>query len=152
MTGEETSKEGLAIYEVGYLILPSIPEDKLSGVVESINAVVAKEGGIEIDGEAPFKQILAYSMSKTVGASRYVVSEAYLGWIKFEIEASKILAIKVGIEKMEEILRSLVVKASRQTDFTFAKARAVLKEMEEKEEEEKDEAASASQVVEQEVR
>ena len=157
MTEQEEGKRGLTIYEVGYLILPSIPEDKLAGVAESIKEIVAKEGGMEIDGEAPFKQPLAYSMSKTIGSSRYVVSEAYLGWIKFDLPAGKagvehpIEVVKKGIEKMEEILRFLIVKASRQTDFTFAKARADLKEMEEKVEEEKGEAETSGHVVEQEV-
>ncbi|MDP3763448.1 MAG: 30S ribosomal protein S6 [bacterium] len=121
----------MTVYELSFLILPSIPEDKLSDVVNSIRKVVTKEGGIEIDAEAPFKQPLAYSMSKTIGASHYVLTDAYLGWIKFEVEPANVLAIKVGVEKIEEILRFLLVKAPRETIFTFAKARAVLEDKEE---------------------
>ena len=123
MVNLEGDREGLSIYEVGFLILPSIPEDKLSLVVDSIRAVVTKEGGIEIDSEAPFKESLAYSMSKTIGASRYVLSDAYVGWIKFEVDRAKAPKIKVGIEKIEQVLRFLMVKAPRKTTFTFAKAR-----------------------------
>ena len=131
MINREARKEGLTVYEVGYLVLPSIPEDKLNDVVGSIRSVVTKEGGVEIDAEAPFKQSLAYSMSKTVGASRYVLSDAYLGWIKFEAEPINILAIKVGLEKLDEILRFLMVKAPRETSFTFAKAKAIVENKEE---------------------
>ena len=134
MAKAEETKEGLAVYEIGYLVLPSIPEDQVSTVAEEIKKIISKAGGVEIDGEAPFKQPLAYSMSKTVGASRYVVSEAYLGWIKFEVEPVKVALIKDGVEKMEEILRLLIVKAPRQTDFTFAKARVAMAELENKEE------------------
>ena len=136
MVNPEAKKEGITVYELGYLILPSIPEEKLTEVVASIKKVVAKEGGVEIDGEAPFKQDLAYSMSKTIGASRYVVSDAYLGWLKFEIEPAKVLAVKTGVEKIEEVLRFLLVKAPRETTVTLAKARAVVEEVEEKEESE----------------
>jgi ribosomal protein S6 len=104
--------------------LPSIPEDKLDDVVALIREVITKEGGTEIDAEAPIKQDLAYSMSKTVGSSRYVVNDAYIGWIKFEVEPAKILEIKTGVEKIKEVLRFLLVKASRETTFTFAKAKA----------------------------
>ncbi len=121
----------MTVYELSFLILPSIPEDKLSDVVNSIRKVVTKEGGKEIDTEAPFKQALAYSMSKTVGASHYVLTDAYLGWIKFEVEPANVLAIKAGVEKIEEILRFLLVKAPRETIFTFAKAKAVLEDKEE---------------------
>lgn len=126
MEKEEDNKEGLSLYELSFLILPSIPEDKLSGVVENINKLIVKNGGVEVGGEAPFKQLLAYSMSKTVGSSRYVVSDAYLGWIKFKSEPVKVLEIQKGLEKMEEILRFLIVKAPHDTNFTFAKARTVL--------------------------
>jgi ribosomal protein S6 len=119
----EAKKEDLSIYEIGYLILPSIPEDKLPDLTSSIREVITKEDGVEIDAEEPFKQPLAYSMSKTIGASRYVLTDAYLGWIKFEAQPAKVLAIKTSIEKMGEILRFLIVKAPRKTTFTFAKAK-----------------------------
>lgn len=122
MRKSSVDKEGLTVYELGYLILPSIPEDKVSDVVDSIKKVITKEGGKEFDGEAPFKHPLSYQMSKTIGASKYVVSEAYLGWLKFEAEAEKISKIKDGVEKMGEVLRLLLIKAPRETSFTFAKA------------------------------
>ena len=122
---------GRTVYELGYLVLPSIPEDNLSGVVNNLKAGIAKHGGEVFDGEDPFKQDLAYTMSKVVGASRYVVSDAYIGWLKFEIEPAKALAVKAEVEKMNEILRSLLIKAPRETSFTFAQAKAKLEEKEE---------------------
>jgi len=130
MENSKGAKEGLTVYELSFLILPSIPEDKVVNVVDSIRKVVINEGGVEIDGEAPFKQPLSYSMSKTIGASRYVVDDAYLGWIKFEIEPAKALAVKTGIEKISEILRFLMIKTVRETTFTFAQARKAIVETE----------------------
>lgn len=123
--------EELTVYEIGYLILPSIPEDKLSSVTSAIRKVIITEGGTEIDAEEPFKEPLAYTMSKTIGASRYVLSDAYLGWIKFEADRAKAPAIKAGMEKIEEILRFLLIKAQRETTFTLAKARAAVEEKKE---------------------
>jgi ribosomal protein S6 len=122
MRNKEANREGFTVYELGYLILPSIPEDKLGDVVSLIRNVITAQEGIEIDAEAPIKQDLAYSMSKVIGASRYVVSDAYLGWIKFEAEPAKIGAIKDRVEKMGEVLRFLLIKAPRETTFTLAKA------------------------------
>ncbi|MEK7175971.1 MAG: 30S ribosomal protein S6 [Patescibacteria group bacterium] len=118
----------MQIYEVGYLILPSIAENELAGVVDKIKEIIAREGGVEVDGEAPFKQHLAYTMSKTVGASRYVVSDAYFGWLKFELDSSKTTVIKSRLEKLNELLRFLLIKAPRETTFTFAKAKARMAE------------------------
>ena len=133
MVNLEGEKGEMTVYELGFLILPSIPEDKVSGIVDSIRKVITKEGGTEIDAEEPFKQDLAYSMSKTIGASHYVLTDAYLGWIKFEIERAGVLRVKAGVEKIEEILRFLLVKAPRETTFTFAKAREAVEGKEESE-------------------
>lgn len=127
----DTKERGRTVYELGYLVLPSIPEDSLSEVVDKVKAAITKHGGEVFDGEDPFKQDLAYTMSKVVGASRYVVNDAYLGWLKFELEPSQALPLKSDIEKMNELLRALLIKAPRETSFTFAAARAKLEEAEE---------------------
>lgn len=118
----------MQIYEVGYLVLPSIPEEGLNAVVDKMKAVVEKAGGKTLDGEAPFKQELTYTMSKTVGASKYVANEAYLGWMKFELEPVSAPEVKVEFDKIDEILRFLIIKAPRESAFTFAKAREALLE------------------------
>jgi ribosomal protein S6 len=112
------------VYEIGYLVLPSIPEDSLDSVVSKITNAFENEGGARIDGETPFLNSLSYEMSKQVGARKYVVREAYLGWVKFELEPSKIETVKATLEKIEEVLRFLIVKVPRETTFTFAEARA----------------------------
>lgn len=115
-------------YEIGYLVLPSIPETELSGVIDAVKGAVEKAGGIYLEGEAPFKYDLAYKMTKTVGASRYVVSDAYMGWLKFELEPAKALEVKVALEKINELLRFLLIKVPKETSFTFAKAQAAIAE------------------------
>lgn len=119
---------GRQVYELSYLLLPSIPEETLSDVVTKIEKVIEKKGGQKIDSEAPFLRELAYEMSKVVGASRYVVKNAYIGWIKFELpvieDADKhpVEEINTLIGEISEILRFLLVKAERETKFTFASA------------------------------
>jgi len=120
----------MQIYELGYLILPSIAEDATPQVVEKMNAVISKAGGKALDSETPFKYDLAYTMTKTIGASRYVVSDAYIGWLKFELEPGEVEAVKDELENMDELLRLILVKAPRETTFTFAKAKALLAEKE----------------------
>lgn len=121
----------MQVYELGFLILPSIPEDRLSGVVDVMKAIITQEGGAVIGGEDPFKQDLAYTMSKTVGASRYVINDAYIGWFKFELEPEKAPLVKAALEQVDEVLRFLLIKTPRDTGFTFAKARQAILDKEE---------------------
>ncbi len=123
MTENTSERE---VYELGYLILPSIAEDAVEAVEAKLEKAVAAAGGTKFDGESAVKIDLSYKMTKVVGASRYVVNDAYLGWMKFEIEPAAVTALKEEISRMDEIVRILLVKAPRESAFTFAKAQAAL--------------------------
>lgn len=120
-TTEDRKDRG--VYELGYLVLPSIAEESLSDVVNAIKGIITKSGGEEIDSENPEKIDLAYTMDKTVGARKYVVDDAYIGWVKFECDPACVPEINDAVKKLDEILRFLLVKTTRETHFTFAEAR-----------------------------
>lgn len=119
------------VYELGYLVLPSVTEDNIPTVVSNISSIIEKSGATALDSEDPFLNDLAYSMSKTIGARKYVVDEAYIGWMKFEAQSSMIEGIKLAVDKVEEVLRTLLIKVPRETTFTFAEARAAREAYEE---------------------
>lgn len=121
MSTTEDHKEK-SVYELGYLILPSIAEENVSDVVNTIKGIVSKAGGEEIGSEDPIRFDLAYTMSKVVGARKYVVNDAYIGWVKFECEPSCVVEINDAVKKLDEVLRHLLIKAPRDTQFTFADA------------------------------
>lgn len=129
MSTTEDRKEN-TVYELGYLILPSIAEESLSDVVNTLKGIVKKVGGEEIASEDPLKFDLAYTMSKVVGARKYVVNDAWIGWVKFECEPSAIPEVNEAVMKLDEVLRFLIVKAPRETKFTFAEALRKLEEAE----------------------
>lgn len=110
------------LYELGYLVLPSIAEEKLSDVVNSIKGIIKKFGGEETASEDPVAIDLAYTMSKTVGARKYVVDEAYIGWIKFNLDRSSVIELNDAVKKLDEVLRFLLIKDPKETGFTFAEA------------------------------
>ena len=115
----------MQVYELGYLILPSIPEESLPELALKIRGLM----GSPLDGEDPIKVDLSYPLHKTVGSSNYVVNDAYLGWIKFEGDPEEVEKVKEAMEKMEEVVRFILIKSPRETKFTLAKAREVLEEV-----------------------
>lgn len=134
MSTTEDHKE-LEIYEIGYSILTSVPEEKLGDVVSKIKKAVTDVGGVLLDGEEPYLEKLAYSMSKTIGARKYVADEAYIGWQKFESAPENTPSIKESLDKIDELLRFLLIKAPRETTFTFETARKARAEKEAEENE-----------------
>ena len=131
---EDHNEVDVSVYEVGYLVLPSVTVDNLPQVVSNIRSIIEKAGATPLDSEDPVLEDLAYSMSKTISARKYVVDEAYIGWMKFEAESNMVEAIKLGVDKIEEILRTLLIKVPRETTFTFAGAREAKEASEAKEE------------------
>ena len=122
MSATEDRKES-QVYELGYLVLPSVAEDALPDVVNTLKGIIKKSDAKELDSEDPIRIDLAYTMQKQVGARKYVVDDAYIGWIKFESDSSNIKEIHDAVAKLDEILRFLIVKTERETRFTFAQAR-----------------------------
>ncbi|MFZ2048839.1 MAG: 30S ribosomal protein S6 [Minisyncoccia bacterium] len=129
-TEDHKDAEVTQVYELGYLVLPSVTEDNIPKVVSNLVSIVEKSGGKPLDSEDPYLEDLAYAMSKTIGARKYVVNDAYVGWMKFEIASSEVEQIKIAVEKVEEILRTLLIKVPRETTFTFAAARKARAEKE----------------------
>ncbi len=121
MSTTEDHKEKIA-YELGYLILPSVAEDDLSSVVNAIKGIIKKVGGEETSSENPINIDLAYTMSKTIGARKYVADEAYIGWVKFLATGTSVIEIGEAMKKLDEVLRFLLIKNPKDTGFTFAKA------------------------------
>jgi len=122
-TVDHEDAEVTQVYELGYLVLPSVTEENIPKVVSNLVSIIEKVGGKPLDSEDPYLEDLAYAMSKTIGARKYVVNDAYVGWMKFEIASSEVEQIKTAVEKIEEILRTLLIKVPRETTFTFAEAR-----------------------------
>lgn len=122
MTTTEDQKDK-EVYELGYLILPSIPEENLPDLVNTIKGIISKVGGTEVASEDPIHLDLAYTINKTISARKYVVNDAYLGWVKFECEPNCIAEVNDAVTKLDEVLRHLLVKVPRKTYFTFADAK-----------------------------
>lgn len=116
-------KDETQVYELGYLVLPSVTVENLPVLVTNLRSIIEKAGATPLDSEDPFLEDLAYSMSKHIGARKYVVDEAYIGWMKFEAVSSQIEGIKSKVDSTDEILRSLLIKVPRETTFTFKEAR-----------------------------
>ena len=123
---DETNKQGHAsIYEIGYLIASSIPEEKIPEENQTLRKIVADTTAI-IAEEAPHRESLAYPIrKKTVSGSYDSYSEAYFGWIKFEVDSDKVEAIKKSFEKHPSVIRVLLISTIRENTYLGKRASAI---------------------------
>lgn len=122
-----TEREGhSAVYEIGYLIASSIPEEKVPEESAALNKIVFGYGSSMIAEEPPRLMPLAYTMSaKTVSGSYSKYNQAYFGWIKFELGSDRIEALKKDFEKHPSLLRMILISTVAENTFLGKRATAI---------------------------
>lgn len=115
------------LYEIGYLLNPVLAEEAVADEVNAIRGIIEKNGGA-ITSEEKAKAIkLAYTIKKTrVGK----FETAHFGWIRFFAEPESVVAIKNDVDKMENVIRFLIVIASEEQMAVMAGKRTYTKKEE----------------------
>lgn len=127
---EEQEKPITHVYEVGYLVAPTISEDKVSEVVTAIKTLLETHGCFVISDEFPKFRQLAYALTKPLGGKNEKYTSAYFGWIKFEATASALSLFRAELEREMRLVRFLIVKTEREVRVstrTFFKPRSPVK-------------------------
>jgi ribosomal protein S6 len=115
------------IYEVGFHILPTVPEEKLPEVVLKIKDSITNSGGEIISDEFPKLRILAYEIKKRVETKYISFNKAYFGWVKFEIESGSVDKIKKEMDSNGDVLRFIIVKTVRENTMHTPKYQPIAK-------------------------
>lgn len=110
------------IYEVGFIFVPTFPEDKLAEEIASFKKILEKNQAHIVSEEFPKLKLLAYSMTKTIGTTKQKFDRGYFGWIKFETEAGSLSPIKKALDENQNIVRFILLKTIRETTPVFPRA------------------------------
>ncbi len=120
MEGKDDVLGDSQIYEVGFHILPTVPEEKLQEVVSKLEDSINRNGGSIISEEFPKIKNLSYEIKKRIETKYLSFNKAYFGWIKFEIISALIGKVNDEIKGNEDILRFVIVKTIKEnTMHTF---------------------------------
>ncbi len=139
---EKTQEKGDtgAIYEVSYLLLPSLAVEQVPAKASALKEMLTSAGGAVISDENPVLIDLAYSMTKVVQTSRYKCDTAYFGWIKFEMpkdlpQAGGIEAVKKSLDANVDVLRYIIIKTVRENTLLNGKMKLQREDKSKREEE-----------------
>lgn len=110
----ESTKEGFKVYELGIHLLPTLSEADVQIEFSKIKSNIEKLEGEIISESAPRMFGLAYEIPKTIKAQKKWYESAYFGWVKFELEASKLAVFEKFVKELEDTLRYLIVKTVRE--------------------------------------
>ncbi len=113
-TEHKDTGEKMHVYEVGYLVVPNLTEEKATSEASAIRSLVEGNGGVVISEEFPKIRDLAYSMSKVVESVKTNYNQAYFGWIKFDLPVLNLAKIESQLRESKNILRHLIIKTIRE--------------------------------------
>ncbi|MFA6000344.1 MAG: 30S ribosomal protein S6 [Candidatus Paceibacterota bacterium] len=102
------------IYEVGYLLAPTIAEEKIAEHYTGLKDLIASLGGATIADEIPRMLPLAYTIEKVVQNVRSKYDTAYFGWNKFEMSPAQVLELKKKLDLDPNFVRFLLIKTVRE--------------------------------------
>ena len=113
------------VYEIGYLLVSSIPEEKVASEAAALKEILSKKGAEFLGEEAPELRTLAYTMVKKIGTSNHRFDQGYFGWFKFEMAAKSIEAVKKAFEERPSMLRMLLITTVKEATYLGKKAPVV---------------------------
>ena len=102
------------VYELGYLLVPTISEENLPATFGNLKELISSLGGVAIYDEMPKMIPLAYSMVKVVSNVRNKFNTAYFGWTKFTMDSDKITELKKKLDLDPNFIRFLILKTVKE--------------------------------------
>jgi ribosomal protein S6 len=119
-TEQETESN---VYEIGFHFVPTIAEDDVAVQFSHLKSMIEKRGGSFISEDFPKMIPLAYEISKTVKAQKKRYTNAYFGWVKFDLAADKVGELEKEVKAFEPVLRYLVISTVRENTLVVPKER-----------------------------
>jgi ribosomal protein S6 len=121
MQKKESALGKIKIYEIGYLLVPTIPEEGAPGEAQNIKNLLESKGAAFITEDQPKMRLLAYDMVQVIGSEHRKYDKAYFGWVKFEAETTAIPNIRTELEKNNQILRFIIIETVRENTMVNQK-------------------------------
>ena len=115
------------VYELGYLLVPSIAEENVNTVYGDLKELISSLAGEIISDDIPRMIPLAYVMQKITTNVHNKFSTAYFGWMKFEMETVKVLELKKKLDLDPNFIRFLILKTVKEN--TIAAKRFIHRDM-----------------------
>ncbi len=121
------SEKTTRLYELGYILVPTMPEVEVPAKVESLKSVIKKaEGETTTEGNPEYID-LAYTIEKTFGSKKSKYSQGYFGFIKFNAEPSALESLKKSLDADADLVRYILIKTEEANNVIFKKPKVEAK-------------------------
>ncbi len=99
------------MYEIGYLLSPLIPEEKLDEEISALRKAIEDRQCLITGEERARTRKLAYPVKKAPLGS---FDTAYFGWIKFIADPEALSDINISLGKISNLIRFLIIESIKE--------------------------------------
>jgi len=115
-------------YELGYLLTPFLPLEKVEETVDAMyKTLITDLGGEIVIKHLPKMRTLAYPVAQIISNKKSLYKEAYFAAVKFQLSPEKIRTQKEMIEKDGNVIRFLVVNVPKNAERIVAPRSSLLR-------------------------
>ena len=115
------SEKNSRLYELGFILVPTVPETEVAEAVNSLKTLIkGAEGEVTTEGTTEYID-LAYTIEKTVGSKKNKYSQGYFGWLKFETTPESLESLKKVLDSEANLVRYLLIKTEAGNTISFKK-------------------------------
>ncbi|OHA24792.1 MAG: hypothetical protein A3D52_01965 [Candidatus Taylorbacteria bacterium RIFCSPHIGHO2_02_FULL_44_36] len=118
MEENQESEKGTRVYEVGFLLTPTLTDEKLLQVFAAIKETLGGASPAMLGEGFPKPRPLTYPINK--------YESAFFGWLKFESGLEVLATLREFLKNNAAVIRFLIVKTIRENPTTpvfFGKTR-----------------------------
>jgi len=108
-------------YELGFILVPTIPESDVEAKVAELKAAItAAEGTVGAEGTTEFID-LAYRIEKNIKSKKMKWSQGYFGWMKFTAVPESQAVLKKALDNNVDLMRYMLIKTDAANLVQFKK-------------------------------
>lgn len=117
----ETTLEGGRVYELAYLLVPTLEGDNVDTKFQSLKKYLSDKGVEFVSEDSPRLLELQYEMSRTIQNKKTWFDEAHFGWVKFEADPALVKEIHDELARDEDIIRFMIIKTVKENTIASKK-------------------------------
>jgi ribosomal protein S6 len=114
MATTRQASESVRMYEIGYVVAPTVPEDEVANIASDLQSAITDVDGEVLASQVPEARDLAYTMEATTSAGEREFERGQFGWVQFSVDTSDLSKIESVVEDETDVMRALTVKITEE--------------------------------------
>lgn len=103
------TNETTEIYEVGFLLAPTIPEDQVTAIDNDMHEKITEAGGEIVASQSPEMRELSYEIEVKDEGEKRQFTRGQFGWVQFSLNPADVDAVEKIFITSDEVIRHLLV-------------------------------------------